>query len=211
MNERRGLGPGAARTVPGWIKLLVGFHVVAATVWALPQPPIAVAQGKVQPSGTLWLLLWNAKYLKTYDPIRGYVMATGVWQYWDMFAPDPSGTDWYCTADVTYRDGTTRTIPYPRISRLPISQKYVKERYRKFFERAHDSPGREPRLWPLFAQAMALRAYTDPKNPPLVVRLRQHSLNIAPPGGVQGTEYTAFEYYAYAVDQARLRQAAGTR
>lgn len=195
------------RTVPLWVKAAIAFHVVAVTVWAIPLPPDAVAQEKARPSGTAWLQYWNNKYLKPLNPIRGYVLASGVWQYWDMFAPDPSATDWYGDAEVTYRDGTVRRVAYPRMVDLPIPEKYVKERYRKFFERAHDEGTAS--MWPPFAQRMARWAYKDPQNPPVVVRLFWHKLQIAPPGGKQGTEYQGFNYYSYAVDQAALRRDRG--
>lgn len=216
MKKGRGKDPGTApstggRTVPGWIKILVGFHVLATIVWTLPQPTVEVAQGRIQPQATGWLLYWNAKYLKTFRPIRSYILGTGAWQYWDMFAPQPAATDYYCTADITYLDGSVRSVAYPRIHDLPIPMKYVKERYRKFFERVRDTIPPQPRLWPNFAQTIAFHAYTDPQNPPLVVRLREHSRVVAPPGQPQPTEYQNHVYYAYAVDQAWLKRAAGKR
>ena len=209
MRDGRAKRPGIVRTVPVWAKLLIGFHVLASVIWALPKPPDAVVDGRVQPRLTLWLLYWNNRYLKPLDPVRGYILSLGAWQYWDMFAPDPANTDWYCTADVTYRDGTVRTVDYPRMYDLPIPTKYVKERYRKFFERAH--PPASPRVFPPLAQAMALRGYTDPRNPPVVVRLKQHSLRVAEPGRPQSERYEVSEYFAYAVDQRWLRRAAGGR
>ena len=209
MSGRRGESPGAGRTVPGWIKILVGLHVFACIVWATPLPPPLVAQERIKPQASGWLLYWNAKYLKSNDLIQAYVLSTGTWQYWDMFAPNPSNVDWYCDAEVLYKDGTKRIVGYPRIFSLSIPQKYLKERYRKFFERAHDPS--KPRIWPVFGQAMANIAYQDKANPPLVVRLRQHSRTIAPPGARQEVEYRSYEYYAYAVDQAWLRAEAGIR
>lgn len=209
MSDRRGEPSGVERTAPTWVKILVGFHVFATIVWTLPNPPKAVAEGALKPRATQWLLYWNGKYLKSLNPVRAYLFVTGTWQYWDMFAPDPSSTDWYCTTEVEYKDGTTKMVPYPRIYDLPIPEKYVKERYRKFYERAHLDE--QARLWPPFAQTMALRAYTDKDNPPIVVHLRRHWLNIAAPGQSQRKEYGSYEYYSYAVDQRRLRSAAGMR
>lgn len=207
MSPRRGEPSGAEKTAPTWVKALVGFHVFAICVWALPNPPETIVNGVSKPRASQWLLFWNAQYLKTLTPVRCYLFVTGTWQYWDMFSPDPASTDWYGTVDVEYRDGTKRTVPYPRMNDLPIPMKYVKERYRKFYERAHDDG--KPILWPSFAQAMALRAYTDKANPPVVVRLRRHWLFVSPPGKPQPTKYNEYLYYAYAVDQARLRRAAG--
>ena len=53
--------------------------VLALNVRVLKQDPMA----------------WQARYLST----------TGLWQYWDMFAPDPSNLDVWFDALVTYRDG----------------------------------------------------------------------------------------------------------
>lgn len=155
----------------------------------------------------MWLLYWNAKYLKTLSPVRAYLLSTGAWQYWDMFAPDPSNTDVYCDADVTFRDGTTRTVAYPRMAELSIPMKYVKERYRKFYERAHGP--NDAQLFPPFAQTFALGVYKDPKNPPVVVRLKLHTLPTAPPGQRQATQYNVSNYYTYVVDSRWLRKEAG--
>lgn len=195
------------KTAPTWVKLLVGFHVFATVVWTLPNLGSEVMSGRVPPTGTKWLLYWNAQYLKNFRPVSVYMMTTGAWQYWDMFAPDPSNTDWYCTADVEYQDGTVRTVAYPRMADLPITEKYVKERYRKFFERAHNAT--EPTLWPVFAQRMAVIGYLGPQNLPKIVRLVAHSRTTAAPGMQQNPEYQTENYYAYLVDQKLLKQAMG--
>ncbi len=200
-------GPARAKTAPTWVKLLVGFHVFATIVWTLPNLGDDVMSGRVPPTGTKWLLYWNAKYLKPFDPVKVYVMTTGAWQYWDMFAPDPSNMDWYCTAEVEYRDGSKRTIPYPRMADLSLPEKFVKERYRKYYERAHNEM--EQLDWPVFAQRMALLGYTDPNNPPHIVRLAAHSLLTAAPGLQQSTAYTNDVYYSYVVDPRLLRLATG--
>jgi hypothetical protein len=211
VSARRGPPSGVEKpkTAPTWVKILVGFHVFATIVWTMPMVSDQVLSGKVKPAGTSWLLYWNAKYLKTLEPVKAYLFSTGSWQYWDMFAPDPSSTDWYGTAEVEYQDGTKRVVAYPRMYDLPIPMKYVKERYRKFYERAHDD--QRPILWPSFAQRMALLGYDNPKNPPVIVRLRRHWRYVAGPGKVQAKDYDSHMYYAYAVDQARLKRAAGER
>lgn len=205
MKPRRSTDSGAPRTAPVWVKVLVALHVIAVTIWALPRPADSIMDGKVPPAGTGWLLYWNAKYLKELNPIKAYLLCTGNWQYWDMFAPDPAGIDWYCTATVTYRDGSVREILYPRMYSLSLPMKYVKERFRKFYERAHDE--KNPRLFPVFAQAMALRAYDDRANPPMKVALFRHWLTVADPGQPQETAYHAYNYYTYAVDSEWLKRA----
>lgn len=197
------------RTAPVWVKILVALHLFAILIWTLPKLPDDVISGRVTPRSTQWLLYWNQKYLKNLNPVQAYLFSTGTWQYWDMFAPNPANWDWYCTADVTYSDGTKKEVPYPRIFSLPISQKLVKERYRKYYERAHDD--NTPILWAPFAQAMALKAYTDPKNPPIQVDLVRHWHEIAAPGLPQDPSYGHWAYFHYAVDRRMLRKAKGEK
>ena len=159
---------------------MVVFHVFAITVWALPKPSDAILKGKQPPVGTDWLLYWNARYLKESMPERLYCATTGLWQYWDMFSPNP------------------------RMYLLPLPQKYPYERYRKFFERAHAEDYRF--LWPLFAQRVALLCDTNPKNPPVKVVLRRHWRPVAPPGKIQQQNYNEYEYFTYAVDLDLLRK-----
>lgn len=192
------------RTAPAWVKIAVALHVFAITVWALPNPPEEVMQGKVKFYPRVWPLYVNAKYLKTLNPVKAYLFATGTWQYWDMFAPNPSSTDWYGSAQVEYRDGTKREVSYPRMYDLPIPEKFVKERYRKFYERAHDD--NKPILFPAFGQRIAVLAYQGPKNPPVVVRLIRHWREVAGPGQKQAESYGAYNYYSYVVDQRWLNK-----
>ena len=72
------------------------------------------------------------------SPVKYYLIPTGFWQYWDMFAPNPANIDFYCDAEVTYADGSHRTYTYPRMYKLGIIQKYGMERFRKYYERARD-------------------------------------------------------------------------
>ena len=194
----------ASRKVSPWIKALVVFHVFAITVWALPKPSDAILKGKQPPVGTDWLLYWNARYLKESMPERLYCATTGLWQYWDMFSPNPAQIDFWGDADVYYQDGKKLRYQYPRMYLLPLPQKYPYERYRKFFERAHAEDYRF--LWPLFAQRVALLCDTNPKNPPVKVVLRRHWRPVAPPGKIQQQNYNEYEYFTYAVDLDLLRK-----
>jgi hypothetical protein len=201
--------------VSPWVKAFVAFHIVAITIWAIPNPPEGYMNGRIT-----WKLqkdsfphlaqslndgfrLLNKTYLRP-SLVKYYDMPTGVWQYWDMFAPNPSDIDWYGDAEVIYRDGTKRIYTYPRMYTSGIVQKYFMERFRKFYERAHDDA--YSYAWPAFAQRVALLATSDPKNPAVEVRLRRHWLQIEPPGKPQPTEYKSAEYFRYPVDDARLQR-----
>lgn len=190
----------------GWIvKLLVALHLAAITIWALPSEPGRVMREEVRPVGTDWILLLNYKHLKKSSPVQLYLFTTGFWQYWDMFAPDPVQTDMWADAIITYRDGRQRRYQYPRIYLLDLPSKYVKERYRKFYERAG---GRNATyLWRPFAERIARLNDDIPGNPPVEVLLRKHVQHIAPPGKPPNLAYTTEGYYLHVVDQAALARA----
>jgi hypothetical protein len=186
------------------VKAFVAFHLFCITVWAIPNAPAEIIQGKRKPWGTERFLVWNGASLKTFGPLKAYLFGTGFWQYWDMFSPNPAQTDFYGDADVVYQDGTKRRYQYPRMYLLPIHQKYPSERFRKFYERAHSE--NHPYLWRQFAHRIALLNAKDPKNPPVKVVLRRHWRPVARPGQVQQIPYNEYEYFQYAVDQAQLRK-----
>ena len=148
-------------------------------------------------------LMYNDLYVKQ-CPIKYYTLSTGFWQYWDMFSPNPASIDFYGTATVFYQNGSSVLYHYPRMYDLSIPKKYVSERYRKFYERAHTEE--DSYIWPVFAQRIALINYSDPNNPPVRVVLTRHWLPIAPPGKPQQQDYNSYNYYTYTVDLDRLKQ-----
>ncbi len=185
--------PKSASTKPKrvsvFIKIFVFLHLVAITCWSLPDAPkgtsfgvdrssakaTARSIGKDISDGTLYL---NQNYLKA-SPLKFYLMFSGFWQYWDMFSPNPAQIDFYGTATITYKDGRTSLYTFPRMYTMGIPQKYVSERYRKFYERAH--PENDKWIWPTFAQRVAFLNYKDPNNPPVTVVLTRHWYAIPPP------------------------------
>jgi hypothetical protein len=155
------------------VKLFVAFHVIAITSWSLPNSSPAIASGKVAPSTVSdWILYKNDILLKP-SVIKPYVLATGFWQSWDMFSPNPANEDIYADAEVFYKDGSVKHYQYPRMYELPLAEKYAKERYRKFFEHANTDEA----LWPYFAQRIADLNYNE-KNPPVKVALHRHWYDI---------------------------------
>ena len=87
---------------------------------------------------------------------------------------------------------------------LGIYEKQVKERYRKFFERAGDDKFNY--LWSPFACHIAYM-FDNPSNPPVRVKLFRHWRPVAAPGQVQNPTYDTYMYYEYVVDQHELAQA----
>jgi len=158
------------------------------------------------PGGSEWLVYWNDTYVKTYPLVGVYVKVTGFWQYWDMFAPNPAHTDSWGDALVVYKDGTTKHHSYPRMFVLPLWQKFLSERYRKFFERAGNDD--YPYLWPSFALRIALMN-DNPKNPPVTVKLFRHFRQVAGPDKLQAQDYSVENYFNYQVDQKELKRLRG--
>ncbi len=201
------------RKVGALVKVWLVVHVFLITSWSLPHGAPAIENGSVP--ATVSNVVQNLPdyvyaandWFKVNSPTRFYLESTGLWQYWDMFAPNPSNVDIWVDAVVTYKDGTQTVGVYPRIKNLPFFWKYIKERYRKYLERsAFDE---DSWTWPDFAQRMALVSYKDPNNPPVHVQLRRH-FRIVPDMGTNPPEdYTEYTYFNYYVDLDRLRRDAG--
>lgn len=211
--------PNPKSTVSPWVKAFVAFHLFCITVWSLPNPRPGLMSGaeslSVKPerflqsfseTATEGTLYYNWKYLKQ-SPFMYYPLATGFWQYWDMFAPNPANTDQYLEAKVVYKNGETSTFKFPRIFDLPVSQKYLKERYRKFFENANMTD--QAYIRPPLAQRIALEAFRNPANPPVRVTLIRYFDRIEPPGKKADPAYKSAVLLTYRVDQAKLRRDKG--
>jgi hypothetical protein len=206
------------RNASPWIKAFVAFHIVCITMWALPYPKkpyrlgtakLGIDSGNPQrfvqsfsETTTEGFLYLNWRYLKG-SPLMYYPGTTGFWQFWDMFSPNPASVDLYLTADVEYKSGKKIAFEYPRIYNLPIWKKYLKERYRKFYENANADDQAQAR--PYVAQRIALEACNDLLDPPIKVTLIRHFYPIAAPGQPQPKDYTTVPFFTYMIDQAKLR------
>lgn len=214
--------PKEPRNAPIWIKIFVAIHILAITMWSLPYPkkpymngtaklgidsssPAALARtfSETVTEGTLYL---NWKYLKG-SPLMFYAGPTGFWQYWDMFSPNPADTDLYMEAEVEFQDGTKNRFKYPRIYEMPIPAKYVKERYRKFFENVNQDS--QSFVRPSVAQRIALESASDPKNLPVRVTLIRFFDRVEGPGEPWRPEYSEVRFYVHQVDLDKLRRDKG--
>lgn len=191
------------------VQILVLTHLVLITSWSLPQPPPALENGSVQPSPRTIVSnpvawgLWTNQRFRTSPPVQTTMLTFGLWQYWDMFAPDPSRLDIWLDAEVVYADGSTKIVPYPRMSQMPIHEKYFMERFRKYVERMNGE--QYDFKWPALSQWMALKAWTDKDNPPVAVTMRRHWRDIAPYPQETSPLYAQFAFHTHAVDQAKLK------
>ena len=189
--------------VSPWVKAFVLFHVFAIVVWSLPRPPQESNQVHSEPWGNGKLIVWNNEYLQQ-SPLKYYLQCTGLWQYWDMFAPDPMKVDVYLDANVTYRDGSKSVYRYPRMADLNLWDRYQGERYRKFFERINgDNLGF---LWGPVAARIAKQVNNNGSNPPTEVQLVRHWRAISPPGQPQSEEYKSAVFFTSQIDHAMLSE-----
>lgn len=200
---------GKPQRVSVWVKGFVFFHLAAITIWSIPAAPAEFSSKPVFKTGSIQdicrsmnyeIRLFTEMYLKP-SIVRLYLLPTGFWQYWDMFSPNPASTDMWCDAVVKYQDGSTKIYQYPRMYLLSIPVKYEKERYRKFYERAHLDD--YSYLWPQFAQRIA-HEMDNPTDPPVEVSLRRHWEEVSPPGKPQPTHYQQYTYFNYVVNQQTL-------
>jgi hypothetical protein len=139
------------------INAFLVFHVLVITFWCLPidNSLVSFCKNRVQP-----YLLWS-----------------GLFQSWDMFSPNPKSANTYVEANIIYKDGSRSTWAFPRMDQLSLTERYVKERYRKYAENlaseANDA------LLPDAARYVA-RLNSTPSHPPRTVILVQKWSRIIP-------------------------------
>jgi hypothetical protein len=135
-------------------------HLCLAVCWLLPYLPVQQALA---------------------EEFKGYVLFAGLDQDFAMFAPDVRMINLHIEAVVTYKDGANRLYVYPRMERLSILNRMIKERYRKFGYDNIVRPIFSP-LWPDFARFIARQCNVEPlKNPPAKVTVIWYQSTIAPP------------------------------
>lgn len=117
-------------------------------------------------------------------PVVDYVMSLGLWQSWDMFAPDPLSINYSLHAQVFFKDGSLKVWEFPRMEKLGLWDRYQKERYRKWRERVRQDIYSS--IWDDTARYIA-RLHNNPTNPPTRVILVREWESIAPPQFKSGT------------------------
>jgi hypothetical protein len=139
------------------INLFLGFHILFIACWCLPlnTPLLTLARNLVRP----------------------YFVWAGLFQSWDTFAPTPWLANSYVEAIVVYQDGSRQIWSFPRMEQLGLSQRYFKERYRKFSENLQND--KNDALWPDVARYIA-RANSTMRNPAKTILLVQVSSVMVP-------------------------------
>jgi len=158
------------------INLFLIFHLIAIVSWCLPFDvfPLNACRNLVRP----------------------YFLWTGLFQTWDMFAPAPKRTNSYLEAAVVYPDGTTDYWVFPTMDRLSLTQRYAKERYRKFEEYLPLNQNAD--LWPDVARYVAQHAASASKHPDtieLIINWSELALN--PDGSFAVSPWQSRVFYRY--------------
>ena len=206
-----------SRGIHWGVKAFVLWHLFCIIAWSLPNPPASKVTGeeaKKLRNLPNRFLQTNSDYIKgnkfpemKAHPVRNYMNATGFWQSWGMFSPNPANVDVWIDATVTFQDGSQARFPYPRMKTMPIWKKYFKERYRKFVENTHLESVQYK--WPPIGARIAYLSYSDPKNPPVLVELHRHWKEILPPPEPPPEKYSDYLFYTHTVDLKKLRSDAG--
>jgi hypothetical protein len=141
----------------GVISVFILFHLVAITCIAFPfdLPPIRNMKALVKP----------------------YMVWAGLFQTWDMFAPNPEAVNSYIKTVVISRDRHMHVWSFPRMEELGFLERYKKERYRKFSD-VLPQPQFAP-LWPDVA-AHAATQFNSQSDPPEKVLLIDFQSEIHP-------------------------------
>jgi hypothetical protein len=93
------------------ISAFVLFHVSALCIWTVP--PCIIKDRCV--------------------PIfQYYVLPTGIWQWWAIFAPDPIRNTMVMDAEIVDARGMRHIFEFPRLADLPWWQKVARYRQPKF-------------------------------------------------------------------------------
>ena len=144
--------------------------------------------------------------------LRPYALRMGLWQSWDMFAPEPLTLNAYLEAEVEFSDGSTRIWTFPRVSEMGVIDKMINERYRKW---AVDNIrlDKHSLFWADTARYVARKTNTVPGNPPQKVFLWRYWHPIeAPqrkyvPAGYRARagQFQKYKFFSYRVTAEDVR------
>jgi hypothetical protein len=156
-NDRPRTTPGADKRKTetlrrGAISVFILFHLIAITCVAVPA---------------------DFSPIKNVGELVGpYMLWTGLFQRWDMFAPDPPTVNTYVKTVVISRDRHMQVWSFPRMEELGFGERYRKERYRKFLEVLPQQQNAS--LWPDVARhvAMQFSSQTDPPDKVLLIEFQ---------------------------------------
>jgi hypothetical protein len=166
------------------INAFLVFHIVSVACWCIP--------------------LTNPLVTTCRNLVRPYFLWSGLFQSWDMFSPSPKTINSYVEAIILYKDGNTRIWAFPRMDRISLTQRYFKERYRKFAENLKEDGNSA--LWQDAARFIA-RLNNSGQSPEKMVLLIRHWSDIVPQndGSYTPAPWNAHVFYGYTVDPEDLK------
>jgi hypothetical protein len=129
-----------------------------------------------------------------------------------MFAPEPSSLNAFIRAEVRFKDGTTGFFDLPRMSKLSLVDRYLKERYRKWAIdnlRSDDYKS----YWPAAASYVAREANHNSAVPPVEVSLWRYWTMVENPYKkfvpvgyrIQDEKLEKFKFYTQAIKEEDLK------
>lgn len=190
------------------VKTALLLHCVVIFLWCMPKAPQRFRNlvrndatpreraNAPQPNPIDWVLIQNDRVVRTNPVVQNYLLRLGLWQYWDMFAPNPASNDFWVDARADFADGTSAFLPYPRMSQLSIPERYIRERYRKFMERGHLEDYQF--IWPYIARKLARDAAVRNGKDPVRVHLVRH-FRLLPGPDKPMPPYNEYEFFRYDV------------
>ncbi|HUS35955.1 MAG TPA: hypothetical protein VM680_11445 [Verrucomicrobiae bacterium] len=142
----------------GLLNCFIAIHVVILFLWGLPSNIFAV---------------------KTTAPFARYVLFTGLWHRWSMFAPSPYTLNYDMRAQIEFQDGSSKQWIWPRMEEFSLWKRIPKERFRKWRELMFNDSFAGS--WRHNAKFIARQVNSNPANPPVKVTLTRFWSPIAPP------------------------------
>ena len=116
-----------------------------------------------------------------------------------MFSPSPKRTNSYLEATLVYPDGTTDYWAFPRMDLLSLTERYSKERYRKFEEDLIDD--RYSDMWPDAARYIARQTRNGSKRPEIIMlTVNWSDLVRNADGSFTGLPWQSRVFYRYRVE-----------
>jgi hypothetical protein len=161
------------------IHAFVLFHLAAVTAWSFTSTESKAPVDRAVRSAFGW-----------------YMFPTGLWQAWNMFAPNPGMSNVYVEAEVTLRDGSTATWRFPRMDELGYFERYRVERYRKWGNERVFAGGKPDPVIAADAARFAARQVERPGNPATRVELARYRAQIPSPrrGGLAPHDQPVLEW-----------------
>jgi hypothetical protein len=154
-------------TLKKWaLSLFVTGHVAALLTWNLPNGPLRA-----------WL-----------EPTAAhYILPTGLWQSWCMFAPDPPRAKFTLEAVIIDKNGVARIYPFPYSGEMSPLEKVPLYRHAKY---ASNVGVKESKAQREFAARHALRSLDIPDDAYPVDLQLYYKVRPTPPPGTPSEERT---------------------